>query len=77
MKFSDKLYNFLKYFICICMPAILGLWKIVSAECDLNLIAIYSTNIADFVTNIWVGIEVALGAIFCIENGMYSANKEG
>lgn len=69
--FSDKFYNFLKYFISIVMPALLIFWKVVAGNCDLDQTLIFSTDVETFVADIWTALEVMLGAIFCIGNASY------
>ena len=76
--FTDKFYNFLKYFVSIVMPAILIFWKVVAGNCDLDQALIFSTDVETFVADIWTALEVMLGAIFCIGNASYYiTNKDG
>lgn len=69
--FTDKFYNFLKYFVSIVMPALLIFWKVVAGNCDLDTVVIFSTDVETFVSDIWTALEVMLGAIFCIGNASY------
>ena len=76
--FSDKFYNFLKYFISIVMPALLIFWKVVAGNCDLDQTIIFSTDVETFVADIWTALEVMLGTIFCIGNvSYYIKSKDG
>lgn len=68
MKLNDKVYNFLKWFTLIFMPALTTLVGVI-----LNCFNVAST---DIVLTIMTAITTFLGAILGISNNNYYKNNE-
>lgn len=68
MKLNDKVYNFLKWFTLIFMPALTTLVGVI-----LNCFNVAST---DIVLTIMTAITTFLGAILGISNNNYYKNDE-
>lgn len=69
MKFSDSLYNFLKWFCLICLPAI--------STFLFALGNIFDWNFTDQVTGVIAAVTTLIGALIGISTANYNKSKGG
>lgn len=69
MKFSDSLYNFLKWFCLICLPAI--------STFLFALGNIFDWSFTDQVTGVIAAVTTLIGALIGISTANYNKSKGG
>lgn len=69
MKLSDKVYNIMKWFVVIVMPAVGTLYAALAAVWGFP----YSQEVVTTIT----AVDTFLGAILCISTASYNADQKG